>query len=331
MIIIVDGVDEAADYDFWKDKIKESSVIIKNFPVLRFCFTSRVHALSGHINETSTVMIPAVGDVPCYKLFDSYINAYNIKIQNANWLKYSFNTPLTLKLFCETYQNQTIFDNRKIDSSVANLLKKKIALVDNEFSKFSKINKDNQYVLKFITLLALEFARKMELEREEIINLAITEFKCERNVIESLIQYLEKYGIIYRIIHKQTGLLAEDKICYYIGIQGYFDYAIAIMLLEKFKQPQDIDFSGNNNIPHNSLYILSIISIQQYDFLITKNITLSKIIDAQFEDELLFYSLRNARYESANCYTQPLKVLMEKDAESLIDITNKLFYRYQEM
>ena len=324
VIIIVDGIDEASDYDFWKDKIKESAVILKNFPVLRFCFTSRLHALSGYINDTSTVMIPSVGDVPCYKLFDSYIEAYNIKIQNANWLKYSFSTPLTLKLFCEIYQNQTIFDNKKIDSSIACLLKNKIALVDEEFSKFSNVSKDNRYVFKTIKLLALEFAQRAELEREEIINLAISKLKCERHIMESLIQYLEKYGIIYKISHRQEGLLSEDKICYYIGIQGYFDYAIAIMLLDKYRQPRDIDFNSKKNIPHNSLYVLAIISIQQYDYLITENDTLSNNIDPQFEEELYFYSLRNSRAETADCYVQSLKDLMAENIEALIAITNYL-------
>lgn len=324
VLIIVDGIDEAADYDFWKDKIKEATVILKNFPVLRFCFTSRLHVFSGRINDTSTAIVPSVGDVSSDKLFDSYIRAYNIKIKNANWLKYSLNTPLTLKLFCEIYQNQTIFDSEKIDSSIACLLKNKITLVDEEFSKFSNVSKDNQYVFKTIKLLALEFAQRTELEREEIINLAISKLKCERQVIESLIQYLEKYGIIYKISHRQEGLLSENKICYYIGIQGYFDYAIAIMLLDKFKQPQDIDFSNNNNIPHNSLYVLAVISIQQYDYLITENDTLANIIDKRFEEELLFYSLRNSRYETANCYVQSLKDFMVRDIETLISITNYL-------
>ena len=324
VIIIVDGIDEAIDYDYWKNKIKEATVILKKFPVLRFCFTSRLHVFSGQIDGTSTVIIPSVGDVPSYNLFDSYIAAYNMKVKNANWLRYSFHTPLALKLFCEEYQNRTIFDSKKIDSSIAHLLKKKIELVDDEFSKVSKISKDNQYVLKLIILLALKFAQRTELEREEIISLAITNFKCERGVIELLIQYLEKYGIIYKFIHRQEGLLAEDKICYYIGIQGYFDYAIAITLLDKFKQPIDIDFNNNKNIPHNSLYVLAIISIQQYNYLITENDTLSNCIDAQFEEKLLFYSLRNSIPETANCYVQPLKELMVKDIETLITITNNL-------
>lgn len=324
VLIIVDGIDEAADYDFWKNKIKEAAVILKDFPVLRFCFTSRSHVLSSQIYDSNIVTIPSVGDVPCYKLFDSYIKAYNIKIKNANWLKYSFNTPLTLKLFCEIYQNQTIFDNKKIDSSIACLLKNKIALVDEEFSKFSNVSKDNQYIFKTIKLLALEFAQKAELEREEIINLAISKLKCERHIMESLIQYLEKYGIIYKISHRQEGLLAEDKICYYIGIQGYFDYAITIMLLDRFKHPQEIDFNNNKNIPQNSLYVLGIIAIQQYDYLITENDSLSNIIDAQFEEKLQFYSLRNSRAETADCYVQSLKDLMLKNSESLIAITNNL-------
>ena len=41
------------------------------------------------------------GDTPTYKLFEPYINAFNIQIENPDLLKWILRTPLSLKLFCE--------------------------------------------------------------------------------------------------------------------------------------------------------------------------------------------------------------------------------------
>lgn len=116
----------------------------------------------------------------------------------------------------------------------------------------------------------------------------------------------------------------KDKIVYYIGIQGYFDYVIALILLEEYGQPQNIIFDKDNNIPHNAFYILSVIAIQQYDYLITQNISLCNNIDSQFFDELTFYSLRNSKRDNAIKYVEMVKSYMSHNIESLFATTNRL-------
>lgn len=324
VLIMVDAIDETSDYEYWGNKLKESTFITKNYPQIRFCFTSRPHAVDRNINNANFYSLPHTGDVPCYQLFDAYMDEYHIKIKDAEWLRYSLNTPLTLKLFCEIYKNQILFADDNINSSFDALIKKKIALIESEFSKYTKISADNQYVLELIKLLSIKFIEHAELERAGLIDLTVDELKTDRCTAEKLLEYLEKYGVLSKVVYKQKSLLAKDKIVYYIGIQGYFDYVIALILLEKYRHPNDIIFDKTINIPQNTFYILSVIAIQQYDYLITQNESLGKIIDGQFFDELTFYSLRNSKRTDAVKYVEMVKSYMSHNTESLFATTNRL-------
>lgn len=46
VIIYIDGIDEMKPYSQWNERISEASVIIKNHPRLRFCFTGRKYAFT---------------------------------------------------------------------------------------------------------------------------------------------------------------------------------------------------------------------------------------------------------------------------------------------
>lgn len=201
VLIMVDAIDETSDYGYWGNKVKESTLITKNYPQIRFCFTSRPHAVDRKINNVYLYSLPHTGDVPCQQLFDSYMEYYHIKIKEAEWLRYSLNTPLTLKLFCETYKYQTVFDDN-INCSLAELIKKKVALIESEFSKFAKVSEDNQYILELIKLLSCKFIERAELERTELVNFIIEKLTTDRGTAEKLLEYLEKYGVISKVIYK---------------------------------------------------------------------------------------------------------------------------------
>ena len=104
--------------------------------------------------------------------------------------------------------------------------------------------------------------------RELKNGLSVSDEKAER-----LLQYLENYGVLSSRCEWGTGIL-PDRYNYFPGIQGYFDYAAAAILIERYGHPQNIDFRECQGIDSNTLNGLAILAIQKYDYLLTRNVTL---------------------------------------------------------
>lgn len=324
VIIIVDGLDESTIQDKWIQHIQETNAITSIYPRLRFCFTSRPYVIKKETDFAKIIRIGTGGDTPTHKLFQMYINYYNINVDNATWIKYALTTPLSLKLFCEINQGKTINLHDQTDISITALLKQKISILETEFStQFNGFQVDNQFILKSIRLISLLFLNEPSIEKSMLIK-SITEELCfDNHKAEILVKYLTDYGIL-RSSGKQNSGLLPDTYYYYPGIQGYFDYVSALMLLEEHNHPQEIDFNIHNNLPNNSLYALAIISMQNFNYLIISNKTIKQVVDLQFREELLFISLRYVDPKDYEQYEKKLFKMMSSSAEYLISITNNL-------
>ena len=125
VLIIVDGIDEAANYPKWINRIQETTSIIERYPQIRFCFTSRPVVFPKRVDYAHVEKLYSGGDVPVYKLFDAYTKAYNISVQNCQWLRFAINTPLALKLFCELYKGQNVMLSHLSDVAMNQLWRKK--------------------------------------------------------------------------------------------------------------------------------------------------------------------------------------------------------------
>lgn len=75
-------------------------------------------------------------------------------------------------------------------------------MIESEFSKFAKVSEDNQYILELIKLLSCKFIERAELERTELVNFIIEKLTTDRGTAEKLLEYLEKYGVISKVIYK---------------------------------------------------------------------------------------------------------------------------------
>lgn len=108
IIVFFDGVDESSLQDKWIERVQETRAITDNYPSIRFCFMSRPYVFKGKETGGRIVNLDISGDVPTYKLFDSYVKAYDVDISSAGWVKYALTTPLALKLFCELNKGKKI-------------------------------------------------------------------------------------------------------------------------------------------------------------------------------------------------------------------------------
>ncbi len=323
-LIIVDGIDESSLHEKWIERIKETAAIVEKYPQLRFFFTSRPSVFPRDLGNARTLRLRSDGDVSISLLFDKYIKAYNVNAKNKGWLKYALTTPLSLKLFCELNQNKKVSYSKGADLALSKLLREKINKIEEEFVKQADIDFANQYIHRTIMLLTKEFYTASKLERSNLVLRIKNELNVEKICAEKLLKCLEQYGIIRLYCEHSNTFLSPNTYFYYSGIQGYFDYASALLILDECEHPEKIQFDKYPNIPQNSLYGLAVISMQEYGYLITKNPTIKDIASEWTILEIQFWALRHSSAEQAQQYKERCLELMAESADNLITITNSL-------
>lgn len=327
VIIVVDAIDESSllSQQKWIDRIKETKTITERYGQIRFCFTSRPAAFPNptSITYAKVVHLSDSGDVPVHKLFDGYIKAYNISIQSCQWIKHSLNTPLALKLFCELYEGRNILISELADISMEGLWRKKIDKIQTEFDLNHRNPLHKQYILPTIDVLTTCFTTKMHWEQSELVVAIQNKLRVEGVLAERILHHLESYGIVGSFSKQGKGL-SPDTHVYFAGIQGYFDYASALHLIEEYNHPSLIDFEQCKEIDTDALYCLAIISIQKYQYLITDNPTLYKANSAFFLPDLQLYALQHSPFEIADRYRAHCLEIMHKGAAEVVKIVNHL-------
>lgn len=323
ILIIVDGIDESAPYEVWNDRIKEASIITNRHQQIRFCFTSRPFVFPRNPSDVITKRLSSAGDVPTHTLFERYVEAYNITAQNYGWLKFALNTPLSLRIFCELNQGKTVEYTKNTDVSLTNLLRNKINLIETEFTKEEKTSIKNQYILRAILVLSDLFLKNKSIEYSDVILNLISNLSVSQQQCEILLQHLENYGILSSVCKHGEGL-KPDLHFFIPGIQGYFDYAMALNLLETYDHPQNIDFEQCSAIENEALYALSVMAMQNYNYLITRNKTIDHAIDEWSKQDLQFFALRHTSHENGALFKERSLEIMSENADGLMTITNNL-------
>jgi hypothetical protein len=324
ILIIVDGIDESSDTGKWIERIQETAAITEAYPQIKFCFTSRPAAITADLNDNVlTISLNPGGDVPTFKLFDNYMKAYNITATNSGWLKYAITTPLALKLFCELNRNRTVEISNKYEVSMDQLWKKKIEYIEEELERKEDLPARNQYVFHSIVFLAEYYIDHEFIEQSELISALNRKLKLGQTHIQSLISHFELCGILWRDRVKGSGL-SPDKCNYYPDIQGYFDYAIALTLIEKYEHPQNINFEECSAISVNTLYGLAFLSIQKYKYLLTRNNTIDKVVDSSTLMALYYVALQHSDHDTAQQFVKQTREFMNESADTLISTVNNL-------
>ena len=285
ILIIVDGIDESSLHDRWIARVQEANAIVQNYPSIRFSFMSRPYVFKGKNTGGKIINIDISGDVPTYRLFDSYVKAYDVDVSGAGWIKYALTTPLALKLFCELNKGKKINYHSGADVSIAALLKEKIRMLESEYcEQDSNATVADQYVFRSILMLANSFNCESRIERSQLIGSIAQLLSIDGVRAQKLTSYLENYGILHLFCEHGSGLLSPDVYFYHPGIQGYFDYASALMLIDEYKTPQNIDFNKCRLLPRNAYYTLAIISIQKFAYLIVHNESIDSAIGESFKE-----------------------------------------------
>ena len=203
------------------------------------------------------------------------------------------------------------------------LWRAKIDKIQTECDRKTGLSPKNQHIFLSITGLAKCFIGNEHLERSKVLAKIKNCANVSAEIAEATLDHLEAYGIVGSYCKKGTGL-QPDSYFYYPGIQGYFDYASAMQLITEFENPSAIDFEKCGKPDTNALYCLAVISIQQFEYLITQNPTLRKTLFHFEIPELRFYALQHSDPAVAVQFKDRCLDYMRSGADGLITIVNKL-------
>lgn len=323
IIIMVDAIDESSAIVRWVNLIKESNVITERYPQIKFCFTSRPTAFELPIQYATVHQLGENGDVPVYQLFDKYVQAYRITVRNDGWLKFSLNTPLALKLFCELNEGKTVEISNSAEVSMSELWRNKLCVLESEFCRKSGIATSNQYIFNSVVFLAKTFLSCESIERNNLKKALQEKVSVSGDLSDKLLEQLVSSGII-RCFRKHGTGITPDVFLYYPGLQGYFDYAAARSLIDEFGSCEKIDFAKYQSISRNTLSSLSILSIQNEGYLLTQNPTIDQVADTNLINELAFLALLHSNFETAISFKERTLEIMSSSASALVMIVNKL-------
>ena len=316
-LICVDGIEEAASWDFWRQRLEEAKIYEKDFANIRFVFLARPYVFKEYqkldYNYCFSCM-PSFGDVPVSDLFDKYISYYNIDINGNNWIKGIIRTPMALKLFCDIYKEQRVGSLPKNSGVITELFKEKINSIETEYRKLGKETDSQSMVMNILILLANKFVCKENLSYDEIIRECNEPIKSH---LEELLKFVEEEGFIYSRQIQKDDFSALETI-YSWGMQPAFDYLIARKLFNIIKTDVLLGIEYTDGI----YQMLSLIALEEDNKLIFKYPSI-KLPEETFFD-LVCYALANTSAEIASRHHDYVKNLMKYSEREFRDIFDKI-------
>lgn len=315
-VIFVDGIDEAPSWEFWKNKIDETSTYGKIFPDIKFVFLSRPYVFENY-NKSSYrscfYLLPNTGDGDLEELCDKYFIAYNVDIGENQWIKNNLRSPMAVKLFCDIYRNQKISKLPQNAVILTQLYKAKIESLEESYNLNNNIRGESRMIQIALIELAELFAKDSAIQYQEIYNKASEQLK---DSLENILDFLTNEGFIYTF-SKQADEFSSPKTFYSWGMQPVFDYLIAQKMYVRLDMGEKIEIQYINGI----YQMLSLISIEKGK-LITEYPNI--IIEDRQAFELICYALANCSSDIADKYCEYLKQMMRVSVSSFREIFIKV-------
>ncbi len=332
IIICIDGLDEVKPYDFWINIINEANIIGEKYSRLKFVFSSRYNVTNqidyqDDLNK-KIFYISENGDTPTHQLFESYTNAYNIQIENPDLIKWVLRTPLSLKLFCDLYKNQKINGIENKLYTISNLICQKLKNIEEEFCKiYPKFSVSNNIIFNILSVLSEYFTKNTVIYENELTKILLDDKNLsllEKSDIITILDFLENNGFIQRYIEHSKTLLSPKTVFYMKGIQPFFDYTLAVHLIEKYDNPLETEFSQTGIEAEDSLSIYSALLLEKKNLLISDIPYFRENLNCDSLVRLDFFALANNTIEVSQNYKERILKFMGHNATCLIMTLNEL-------
>lgn len=335
VMICIDGIDEIRPYTRWNERIGQVNAITARHQRIRFCFTGRPYAFDrkGLLLEQDlkSVILADDGDVPVKKIYDKYIQHYNVDDEGVKWLRYAISTPYALKLVCELYEGKYIGKIGKSDVTVSNMLREKFDKLNQEFKVLAGFEENtNDQIVKIVLLKINEvFETQNEVTRTRIKSV-LRELDIYRYLnepgLEKLLDFLEKHSFLQSYQKCTKSFFEENETIYMLGIQPVFDYLKALRLFEQSVYSDDLGLDSQVYENTGALQMYSVMVMDCYG----KSLWDNKFCKEYLYEEDLFsavaFALVNVNEDISGKYTEWLKELMSGNAYALSLTVNKIIF-----
>ena len=309
-VVVVDGIDEASSWKYWKEKIEETTAFKKRFPRIKFVFLSRPYVFENRFElpyKECFYSLPISGDGDLNEICDKYFSMYRIDIGENNWIKTNLKNPVSIKLFSDIYRNTRITNLNKNTTVLTELYKAKISSMEDTYISNHQGLRGVKVIQTALIELAQLFTKNSSIQYEEILDKVSIP---EKNYLDEIFNFLMDEGFIYSHI-KQADDFSAPTTFYSWGMQPAFDYLIAQKMYAGLISGQKIEIKCTDGIHQ----MLSLIAIENGNILIpdaTKQISVE-----QNKVYKYFYTIENVTNIKDFVYT----IYYDN---SIIDIT-KLF------
>ena len=315
-VVVVDGIDEATSWKFWKEKIEETAAFTKWFPRIKFVFLSRPYVFEDRFKlpyRDSFYSLPISGDGDLDEICDKYFSVYKIDIGENHWIKANLKNPVSVKLFSDIYRNNRITNLSKNTTVLTELYKAKISSMEDIYISNHQVLRDMKIIERALIELAQLFAKNSSIQYEEILEKVCTPVK---NHLDEILNFLMDEGFIYSHLTQEDDFSVPNTL-YSWGMQPAFDYLIAQKIYRDLISGQKTELKHADGVSQ----MLSLIAIENGKCITEfDNLTL----DNQDVFELVYYALANCSTNVAANYKEYLKKLMKSSVAEFREIFSKV-------
>lgn len=243
-ILALDGPDENPVPGTWNERLKELADLCTSRPLIAPIVTTRPESrawlsLADERFEVIHLRAPDVADqLP--EIFRGYVQEYDITIPSPAGVAWALRTPFAIRVFAEVYQGRTIAPGQDFVTTLAELFRLKLQLLDNELHlRNPSWLADRELSLRILGSLVPAFLsegqcsyeRFAEAVRDCLTPLGIT----IENAAALFERSAKEYGLIgvYRI---PTGPMTPDRILVRPGFNALLDYLLATEVACKIRR-----------------------------------------------------------------------------------------------
>jgi hypothetical protein len=246
VLICIDGLEEDIENKKeWYDRIRECEQLVIDYPRVRFFFSARSYFYdktkipASGIFETHS--LPREGDIEIMKIAPKYFSKehYNIQIASYSQIR-SIDSLLSLRLFCEEYQDQNILETDTVITATGKLINRKIERINEEFTPLlqNKISTTRNPISDALDVIANYFYSNHEIEHDQLVQLIISQAANYLNTsdIDSLIDYLANNAFLIRTERISEDVFLKKKKSYYsITYQSLIEHIISDGIYREIK------------------------------------------------------------------------------------------------
>ncbi len=326
--ILVDGLDERPPSSFWAEMMRQGDAISRRYPRIRFAYSSRPSGIAFKDRglTSCSYRLHDGGDVPASRLFDSYIEHYEIDLDGNEQLKWLIRTPMELQMFCTAFRGKKVPAN--VSTCLTELVEREIERLEEEFAVRNHRDLVEERPLREALLklarVFLESGRSQLSKRE--LGEAFAEAGLDAKATTQMTGLLDSYGILCKRQTKGAGAF-DRNVAYAVGARHLWDYFMAVLMVEDGFGP-GCDLLARQR---DAAEMVSILLVEQKGILPLDCKELATAVGDGEAYRLTLFALSNARPDAVAPFKEWVLDEMGSGPNGLSKIVNGLVIRVAEL